>query len=219
GWDVPRIARAWAELMRRLGYPRYGAQGGDWGYAITRKLGIIDADHVAGIHLNSLITLPPDDPAQNAALTEDDRARLDQFPRAAAEMAGYQAIQQTRPQTLAYALTDSPVGQLAWIVEKFKEWTDSTDVPEDAVSRDRLLTNVTLYWLTRTAGSSADLYYERFHSAAAPHDQPSTTPTGVAVFRGDVALPVRRLAERENNIVYWSEHSPGGHFAAMEEPD
>src|SRR5262249_57801916 len=112
---------AGGEWMGGLGYPRYGAEGGDWGYAIPGEFGIIDAAHVAGIHLTSLITLPPDAPAENAAaLTEDDRARLDQFARAAAEMAGYQVIQQTRPQTLAYALTDSPVGQLAWIVEKFR---------------------------------------------------------------------------------------------------
>jgi epoxide hydrolase len=220
GWDVPRIARAWAELMRRLNYRRYGAQGGDWGYAITRELGIIDADHIVGVHLNTLITRPSADPAEEAALTEDDKARLAQFADAEPEMSGYQKIQATRPQTLSYALTDSPVGQLAWVVEKFKEWTDSTDeLPEDAVSRDRLLTNVMLYWLTATAGSSARIYYETFHTTTQPRLQPSTIPTGVAVFAGDVALPVRRLAERDNHIVHWSEFDRGGHFAAMEEPD
>lgn len=220
GWGVPRIARAWAELMRRLNYPRYGAQGGDWGYAISRELGIIDADHTVGVHLNTLITLPSNDVTENAALTHGDRARLAQFSRAQPEMSGYQAIQATRPQTLAYALTDSPVGQLAWVVEKFKEWTDSTDVPEDAVDRDLLLTNVMLYWLTRTAGSSAGLYYERLHPSSLPGvSGRSSTPTGVAVFTNDVALPVRRLAERDNQIVYWSEFDRGGHFAALEEPD
>jgi pimeloyl-ACP methyl ester carboxylesterase len=219
GWDVPRIARAWAELMRRLRYPRYGAQGGDWGYAISRELGIVDADHVVGVHLNSLITPPPADPADRAVLSADDHARLDRFARAEPEMSGYQKIQGTRPLTIAYALTDSPVGQLAWIVEKFKEWTDSRVVPGNAVPRDLVLTNVMLYWLTATAGSSAGLYYETFHPAAPPSPRPSTTPTGVAVFGGDVALPVRRIAANDNNIVHWSEYERGGHFAALEEPD
>jgi epoxide hydrolase len=220
GWDVPRIARAWAQLMRRLNYRRYGAQGGDWGFEIARELGIIDAAHVVGVHLSTMLTPPSADPAEQAALTEEDRARLAQFSRAEREMSGYEKVQETRPQTLSYALTDSPVGQLAWIVEKFKEWTDSRGgVPEDAVPRDRLLTNVMLYWLTATAGSSANLYYEHFHPTSPPHPNPSTTPTGVAVFAGDVSLPVRRIAERDNHIVHWSEFDRGGHFAAMEEPD
>ncbi|WP_329430060.1 epoxide hydrolase [Streptosporangium sp. NBC_01495] len=219
GWDVRRVARAWAELMRRLGYHRYGAQGGDWGHAITRELGVIDTGHVIGIHLNTLLTPPPSDPAEAAELTDDDKARLERMISAEPDMSGYAKIQGTRPQTLAYALTDSPVGQLAWIVEKFKEWTDSTDVPEDAVSRDRLLTNVMLYWLTATAGSSARHYWEAFHPSHPPRTEPLATPTGVAVFAADLARPVRRLAERDNNIVHWSEFDRGGHFAAMEEPD
>ncbi|WP_405147713.1 epoxide hydrolase [Sphaerisporangium sp. NBC_01403] len=219
GWDVHRVARAWAELMRRLGYDRYGAQGGDWGHAITRELAAIDTGHVVGVHLNTLLTPPPSDPAEAAGLTDDDRARLDRLVSAEPEMSGYAKIQGTRPQTLAYALTDSPVGQLAWVVEKFKEWTDRADVPEDAVSRDRLLTNVMLYWLTATAGSSARHYWEAFHPARPPRTEPLATPTGVAVFAADLARPVRRLAERGHNIVHWSEFDRGGHFAAMEEPD
>ncbi|MFG3022016.1 epoxide hydrolase family protein [Streptomyces sp. NPDC048254] len=219
GWDIHRVAKAWAELMRRLGYPRYGAQGGDWGHAITRELAAIDTDHVIAIHLNTLLTPPPTDPAEAAELTDDDRARLDRLTSAEPEMSGYAKIQGTRPQTLAYALTDSPVGQLAWIVEKFKEWTDSTEAPEDAVSRDRLLTNVMLYWLTATAGSSARHYWEALHPSHPPRTEPLDTPTGVAVFAADLARPVRQLAEREHNIVHWSEFDRGGHFAAMEEPD
>ncbi|MFD0967615.1 epoxide hydrolase family protein [Plantactinospora endophytica] len=219
GWDVGRVARAWAELMRRLGYARYGAQGGDWGHAISRELGILDAGHVLGVHLNTLLTLPSGDPAEAAALTDADRARLDRLLRAEPEMSGYARIQGTRPQTLSYALTDSPVGQLAWIVEKFKEWTDAADVPEDAVDRDLLLTNVMLYWLTDTAGSSANYYYEAAHPAGDQGPRRLTVPTGVAVFGGDVAAPVRRLAARDNNIVHWTEYDRGGHFAAMEEPD
>jgi epoxide hydrolase len=135
------------------------------------------------------------------------------------EMSGYMRIQATRPQTLAYALTDSPVGQLAWIVEKFKEWTDSDAVPEEAVARDDILTNVMLYWLTATAGSSARLYYEFRRSSTFDPPEPTTTPTGVAVFPADVARPIRRFAEQASSIVHWSEFDRGGHFAAMEEPD
>jgi microsomal epoxide hydrolase len=224
GWDISRIARAWSELMSRLGYRRYGAQGGDWGHAITRELGVIDGDRVIGIHVNTLLTPPPDDPAEAAMLTAEERARLDHLIEIEADMSAYARIQGTRPQTLAYALTDSPVGQLAWIVEKFKEWTDSARVPEDAVPRDRLLTNVMLYWLTRTAASSSRLYWDTFHPVTpAPHPVPppqaAATPTGVAVYARDHARPVRRLAERDNNIAYWAEYDRGGHFAAMEEPD
>jgi len=125
-------------------------------------------------------------------------------------------IQATRPQSIAYGLTDSPAFQLAWIAERFKDWTDSTDVPEDAVDRDQLLTNVMLYWLTGTANSSARLYYENLHAGFSPQ-QPGTTPTGVAVFAEDYAI--RRYAERGNNIVHWTEFDRGGHFAAMEAPD
>ena len=218
GWTVARIARAWAELMRRLGYSRYGAQGGDWGHAVSRELGIADREHVIGVHLNTLLTLPPSDPAETAALTEEDTARLRRLAEAEAEMSGYSKIQGTRPQTLAYGLTDAPVGQLAWIAEKFWEWTDP-DRREGAVSRDRLLTNVMLYWLTATAGSSARLYWDAFHPPTPPDTTPSTVPTGVAVFAADLARPVRRLAERDNNIVHWSEFDRGGHFAALEQPE
>jgi pimeloyl-ACP methyl ester carboxylesterase len=216
GWNVRRIATAWAHLMRRLGYERYGAQGGDWGSGISRDLGIIDPEHVAGVHLNMLLTFPPGDPSQ-MDLTDDEKGRLAGLTRFNRELSGYSAIQSTRPQTLAYGLTDSPAGQLAWIVEKFKDWTDSSEVPEDAVDRDQMLTNVMLYWLTGTANSSARLYHE-----AAPswgRVEKSATATGVAVFPRDISRPVRRFAEMNNNIVHWSEFDRGGHFAAMEAPD
>ncbi|MCS7482645.1 epoxide hydrolase family protein [Umezawaea endophytica] len=213
GWTVRRIATAWAELMARLGYDRYGAQGGDWGSMISRDLGIVDAEHVVGVHLNSLITIPTD----LDGLTPDELARLGKLRRFAEDMAGYQRIQGTRPQTLAYGLTDSPVGQLAWIVEKFKEWTGSEDAPEEAVDRDVLLTNVMVYWLTGTGGSSARIYKETLGSVN--EVEASTTPTALAVFPDDVALPVRSIAEKTNNIVRWTEFDRGGHFAALEEPD
>jgi pimeloyl-ACP methyl ester carboxylesterase len=216
GWNVRRIATAWAELMRRLGYERYGAQGGDWGSGISRDLGIIDPEHVAGVHLNMLLTFPPGDPSQ-MELTEDEKARLAMLTRFTEELSGYSVIQSTRPQTLAYGLTDSPAGQLAWIVEKFKDWTDSSERPEDAVDREQMLTNVMLYWLTGTANSSARLYNEA--AASWGRVEPSTTSTGVAVFPHDISMSIRRFAEQNNNIVYWSEFDRGGHFAAMEEPD
>lgn len=215
GWTVARIARAWAELMRRLGYTRYGAQGGDWGHAITLELAALNREQVIGIHLNTLLTPPPTDPADAAPLTPDDIDRLNSLIDAEQELSGYSKIQGTRPQTLAYGLTDSPAGQLAWIAEKFHEWAD----PDSSISPDRLLTNVMLYWLTATAGSSARLYYEAFHPSAPPSSPPSSTPTGVAVFAADLARPVRRLAERDHAIVHWSEIDRGGHFAALEQPD
>ncbi|WP_211304383.1 epoxide hydrolase family protein [Umezawaea tangerina] len=214
GWDVRRIAGAWAELMARLGYDRYGAQGGDWGSLVSRELGIIDAGHVVGVHLTMLLTFPT---GGVEGLTEDDLERLRAFRHFADDGSGYQRIQGTRPQTLGYGLTDSPVGQLAWIVEKFKEWTDSEDVPEDAVDRDLLLTNVMVYWLTGTAASSARLYKESAGSAG--RVEASTTPTAVAVFPKEVVRPVRSIAERTNRIVRWTELDRGGHFAAMEQPE
>jgi pimeloyl-ACP methyl ester carboxylesterase len=163
------------------------------------------------------IPFGPVDPAELATFTAAEKARLERLNRFLTDMNAYFQIQATRPQTLAYGLTDSPVGQLAWIVEKFKEWTHSSaELPENAVDRDHMLTNVMLYWLTGTAGSSARLYYENMHSGSWSQ-QPGTTPTGVAVFAEDVAI--RRYGERGNNIVHWSEFDRGGHFAAMEEPD
>jgi epoxide hydrolase len=207
--------------MARLGYQRYGAQGGDWGAFIAPELGRIDPEHVVGVHVNAatfgFIPFGPVGEEELATFTDAEKARLDRLNRFLSEMNGYFQISATRPQTLAYGLTDSPVGLLAWIVEKFKEWTDSSaELPEDAVDRDHMLTNVMLYWLTGTAGSSARLYYENLHGAAWGK-QPSPTPVGVAVFVEDVAI--RRYAEQGNNIVHWSEFDRGGHFAAMEAPD
>ena len=221
GWTTARVARAWAELMRRLGNARYGAQGGDWGAFVSPELGRIDADHVVGVHVNAatmgFIPFGPVEPDELASFTDAEKLRLDRLNRFQADGNGYFQIQATRPQTLAYALTDSPVGQLAWIVEKFKEWSyPSAELPEQAIARDRILTDVMLYWLTGTAGSSARTYYENMH-ASSWGQQPGTTPTGVAVFAEDVAI--RRFAERGNNIVHWSDFERGGHFAALEAPD
>ena len=216
GWNVRRIARAWDELMRRLGYQRYGAQGGDWGSGISRELGLAFPGHLVGVHLNTLYTPVPSGEADD--LTDDEKARHDAEQSFRSTGIGYLLVQATRPQTLAYGLTDSPAGQLAWITEKFGEWTDG-GLPDEAVDRDQLLTNVMLYWLTGTAGSSARLYYEGARTGAWDPPARSAAPTGVAVFPRDIAPPIRRFAELSNNIVHWSEFDHGGHFAAMEVPD
>lgn len=226
GWSTHRVAEAWAELMRRLGYDRYVAQGGDAGSVISLDLGRVDPEHVAGVHVNMLMTLPSGDPAELADLSQSDQARLARMARFDSDLSGYMRLQSTRPQTLSYGLTDSPVGQLAWIVEKFRDWTDSKKVPEDAVDRDLLLTIVTIYWLTRTAGSSAQLYYEdadslrRIGTADGAQPPPVTVPVGVAVFPHDILVPIRRLADRQlARITHWTEFGRGGHFAAMEQPE
>jgi pimeloyl-ACP methyl ester carboxylesterase len=219
GWGDGRAAAALAELMRRLGYEPYGVQGGDVGAFLGPLVGRAAADQVIGVHLNAHVTFPSDDPAELAELTPAERERLERFQNFQDDQGAYLQLQGTRPQTLAYGLTDSPAGQLAWIVEKFKEWSDpAAELPDDAVDRDRLLTNASIYWLTATGGSSANTYYERFHDASmwAPK-QRSTVPTGVAVFTTDVAIG--RFAERADTIVHWSEFDRGGYFAAMEAPD
>ena len=224
GWTARRVARAWAELMRQLGYDRYVAQGGDIGSGVSLDTALVDPEHVAGVHVNMLMTFPSGDPGELAGLSEQDGARLGRMARFDAELSGYMKLQATRPQTLSYALADSPVGQLAWIAEKFREWTDSDKVPEDAVSRDRLLTLVSIYWLTRTAGTSAAIYYEDAGKLkdilAGVLPPPTTVPLGVACFPEDIFLPLRGLAERDHgNIVHWSEFDRGGHFAALEQPE
>jgi epoxide hydrolase len=218
GWSAGRVGRAFAELMSRLGYDRYGAQGGDEGAIISPDIGRAAPDHVVGVHVNAasvgFMPFPPLEESELAELSDSERARVERIAEYMDDGSGYASIQSTRPQTLAYGLTDSPVGQLAWIVERFQEWTHA-ELPEDAVDRDRMLTNVMLYWLTGTAGSSANSYYEDKHSGAWP--QPSGVPTGVAAFAEDISI--RRYAEQSNHIVHWSDFDTGGHFAAMETPD
>ena len=218
GWTTRHIAGAWAELMDRLGYERYGAQGGDTGSFISRHLGLLDAEHIAGIHLNFLFTFPTGDPAEMEGLSEKELERLALLDRFNTELSGYYAVQSTRPQTLAYGLTDSPVGQLAWIVDIFKEWTDNTGNLDEAIDRNRMLTDVMLYWLTETARSSADVYKE--DAADWGDTEVLDLPLGLALFPKEIGQPIRAWAERDNtNIIHWSEFERGGHFAAMEEPD
>ena len=223
GWAMARTTRAWAELMARLGYDRYGAQGGDIGAGITGMLAGVDPGHLAGIHLNSdplavgAVALPPAEQADAAAVTDAHRATLARMRQFQADGLGYLHLQTTRPQTIAYALNDSPVAQLAWIAEKFREWTDpAAELPEDAVDRDRLLTNVSLYWFTGSGASAAQFLYEAAHAHEWPG--PSEVPQGWAVFAATDDL-VRRLIDPEEKLAHWSEFDRGGHFAAMETPD
>ena len=219
GWNVRRIAEAWASLMAALGYARYGAQGGDWGSFVSRHLADVDRAHVCGVHLNMWPAAPSGADGELDALSDREKAHL---ARAADYMktgAGYVAIQSTRPQTLAYGLNDSPAGLLSWIVEKFHAWTDNNGVVDEAVSRDALLTNVAVYWFTGTAGSSARLYYESITAGAVRPAPITDIPVGVGDYPQEIMAAPRRLVERDNNVVHWNELPRGGHFAAMEEPD
>ena len=222
GWTHARIARAFTELMRRLGYQRYGAQGGDAGAFIAPEMGRIDPAHLIGVHVNALVQIPSLPQILLGLLTfsKVERQRLARFKNYRDDMMGYMQIQATRPKTLAYGLTDSPVGQLAWIVEKFKEWTDpKAALPEDAVDRDRILDNVSLNWFAAAAGASANLYYEVMHDPASSKRKPkNSVPTGVAVSPTQ-DVTIHRWAQRENNIVHWTDLERGGHFAALEVPD
>ncbi|WP_344839283.1 epoxide hydrolase family protein [Actinocorallia longicatena] len=213
GWTTTRTAAAWDVLMRRLGYEAYGAQGGDLGAFVSPELGRFPG--CLGVHVNAaswgFIPQGEVSEAERATLTDLERERLDGLAAFKADGRGYFEVQATRPQTLAYALSDSPVGQLAWIAEKFHEWAG----PTSAIDPDWLLTNVSLYWFTRTAASSARMYYENMH-ATSWDPSPLTTPTAVSAFAGDVS--VRRYADRTHKITQWADHPTGGHFAALESP-
>jgi pimeloyl-ACP methyl ester carboxylesterase len=219
GWNVGRTASAWAELMRRLGYTRYGAQGGDLGALLSPEMGHADPEHVVGVHVNAatvgFIPWGEVDPAELATFSDEERARLARVQRFLTEGNAYFQVHATRPQTIAYSLTDSPVGQLAWAVDRMAEWVHGP--LEDALTPDQILTNVMLYWITRTGGSAARMYFENMHAAADWGRPPSATPVGVAAFAEDVAI--RRYGEQGNTIVHWSDFERGGHFAAMEAPD
>jgi pimeloyl-ACP methyl ester carboxylesterase len=219
GWGVDRIAAAWALLMDRLGYARYGAQGGDWGSAVTSALGAHDPVHCAGIHVTLAMGSRP--PAADDTGTEPGPDEAQALQRAKFYNdwdAGYSKQQATRPQTLGYGLTDSPAGQAAWILEKFWAWTDHDGDPVHLLGRDALLDNLMLYWVTATATSSARLYWESF-GAGRRAVRPVTIPTGVAVYPKEIVPPVRRwMAQSHTDIRHWRVMPRGGHFAAFEQP-
>jgi pimeloyl-ACP methyl ester carboxylesterase len=216
GWDVRRIARAFIELMGRLGYLRYGAQGGDWGAQVATRVGAFDPEHCAAIHLNMPLAARPKDPGP---LTEEETADLAALAHLQAEESAYALEQATKPQTLGVALNDSPAGLLAWIVEKFRAWSDCDGHLENVYTREQLITNVMLYWVTQTAASSARLYWE-FKHAGSWGEAPESVgvPTGVARYPKEVLRLPRSWVERHYNVTHWAVMPRGGHFAAMEQP-
>ncbi|MGE0308239.1 MAG: epoxide hydrolase family protein [Acidimicrobiia bacterium] len=218
GWGLERIADAWATLMNRLGYARYGAQGGDWGSAVTSYLGIRDPQHCAGIHLNMLVGRP--DPSTFGDLTDEEQQVLASLKHYSDIDSGYAKLQCTRPQTIGYALADSPAAQAAWIMEKFWAWTDCNGHPEKALSRDEMLDDITLYWLTDSGASSARLYWESAALIAGAPRPPVTVPTGFTKFPCEIMSSSRRWAQGDYpNITYWNHVDKGGHFAAFEQPE
>jgi pimeloyl-ACP methyl ester carboxylesterase len=213
GWGVERIADAFAALMARLGYDRYGAQGGDWGAMITSSIAVRDAAHLAGIHLNMPLVIP----TTTEDLTPQEQAALDGMTTYTTWENGYSTQQATRPQTLGYGLVDSPAGQAAWIVEKFYAWTDCDGHPEHVLTKDEMLDDVMLYWLPGTGASSARLYWESFK---APDFSPIEVPVGCSIFPKEIFRTSRRWAEgRYSDLRFWSEPEKGGHFAAFEQPE
>lgn len=215
GWSVERIARAWGVLMKRLGYDRFVAQGGDWGSAITRSMAVQKVPGLVGIHLNMVICFPPEDEDFSDPIARDARDVAEAHKLTGL---GYSTQQSTRPQTLGYALADSPVGQAAWIYEKFQAWTDNGGEPEDALTRDAMLDTIMLYWLTNSAASSARLYWESFRTAFA--STPISLPVACSIFPAEIRRPPRRWAERVfSDIIYWNRAPHGGHFAAFEQPE
>jgi pimeloyl-ACP methyl ester carboxylesterase len=218
GWSRTRVGEVWASLMEELGYERYGVQGGDIGGAVSPAVARAASDRVVGVHTNGGPSLPPypvpEEELKTLTPLEQDRiARIGEFLQ---KEIGYIAIQSTRPQTVAYGLVDSPVGQLAWIMDKFMAWTyPASTLPDAIIDRDRLLTNVMIYWLTGTAGSAAYVGYAQQEPWGTQLEN-SGVPTAVLAFAHDV--PVRRYAERDNTITRWTDVDHGGHFAALEEP-
>ena len=213
GWGVEKIAEAWETLVGRLGYDRYGAQGGDWGAAVTTQIGR-NRGHCIAIHLNMPMARPA---AGSGDLTEDEQQALAAFAEHRKWGTGYSKQQSTRPQTLGYGLVDSPVGQLAWIVEKFWAWTDCDGHPENVLSRDELLDNVMLYWVTGSGASSARLYWESFNRFVT--DGRVDLPTGVASFPKEILRTPRSWCENAFNITHWTTMPRGGHFGAFEQPE
>jgi pimeloyl-ACP methyl ester carboxylesterase len=215
GWKIERIGAAWAELMARLGYERYGAQGGDWGSFVTTSTAQADAAHVAGIHVQlPIVNLQPE---MLNDLTDREQDALGAAAHYDQWDSGYSKQQSTRPQTVGYGLVDSPAFLCAWIVEKFWSWTDCDGHPENALSRDDLLDNVTLYWLTATGASSARLYWESFRSV---NLDPLDVPAGCSIFPKEIFRPSRRWVEtRFKDLRHYNELDKGGHFAAFEQPD
>jgi pimeloyl-ACP methyl ester carboxylesterase len=220
GWDVGRVAETFAKLMARLGYARYGAQGGDWGSIVTSYLGLLDPQHVQGIHLNMVVAGPPQGVANPMeGVAPEEMQGLTDMGDFQKKETGYQQIQGSKPQTLGVALNDSPAGLASWIVEKFRTWSDCGGDVETRFSKDELLTNIMIYWVTETINSSIRLYCETMRAGRfAPAGKRIEVPTGCSIFPREIIRPPRRWAEAQYNVTQWTVHRSGGHFAALEEP-
>ena len=214
GWGVPKIAAAWEQLMLRLGYDRFGAQGGDWGSMVTQRIGVFHTDHLAGIHVNMPLVIPSTPPEEMTPMEQSAVAGLAHY---MTKDNGYSTQQSTRPQTVGYGLADSPVGQMSWIVEKFWAWTDCDGDPRYVLTADELLDNVMVYWLTNTAACSARLYWESFSDI---DFSPIEVPSGISIFPHEIFRCSRRWAEtRFTDLRHFNELERGGHFAAFEQPE
>ena len=219
GWNVGRTADAWATLMQRLGYERWGAQGGDWGAAITTAIGYRAPPGLLGIHLNMVMFQPTDN--ERAEATPDEQKMLDDAQRYDQQFSGYYKLQNTRPQSIGFGLADSPVGLAAWIYALFQDVSDSSGDPESVFSTDAMLDDIMLYWLPNTGASSARLYWEGMQEMmkGGMPSAPMPTPTGISMFPGEQIRLSRRWAERRfAKLVHFNEPKRGGHFAALEQP-
>lgn len=215
GWNADQIAKAWAELVRRIGYTRYAAQGGDWGAIVTTKFAQQRPADWAAIHLYFSQVFP--DPIPATGLSADEQRAVDGWKRFQAEDFGYFQRQMTRPQTIGYALADLPAGQAAWLYEQFRSWTDNNGEPESALTRDEMLDDITLYWLTDTAAFSARMYFE--NAASSPNLGIVDLPVGCSIFAHEIFRAPRSWAERVfPHLIYWNELDRGGHLAAFEQP-
>ena len=220
GLDVLSVGDMWAKLMsENLGYQRFGAQGGDWGASVTAKLGLSHGDKVVGIHSTSVTRPTPYLGPGTPELSEAEKGLLQQRENWMAAEGGYSHIQGTKPQTLSYGLNDSPAGLAAWIVEKYRTWSDCGGDVETRFTKDELLTTVTIYWVTQSIGSSTKLYYETLRKPwNLEKDEKIQVPCGIAVFPAEISVPPREWAERSYNVQQWTVMPSGGHFAALEEP-
>jgi pimeloyl-ACP methyl ester carboxylesterase len=214
GWGTQRIADAWDQLMARLGYSHYGAQGGDWGSQVSTALSVQHPEHVIGIHLNMVFAFPG--PAAVGELTDREREALAALDYHRRSGSGYAIEQSTRPQSLGYGLVDSPAGLCGWIAEKFWAWSDCDGDPANVFTREEMLDNIMLYWLPGTGASAARLYWESFGKRV---QDPVGVPAGASIFPKEIYRPSRRWAEAQfRDLRYWNELDKGGHFAAMEQP-
>lgn len=216
GWSVSRMSGVIAKLMARLGYTRYGAQGGDWGAGVSKWLGTYDADHVVGVHINFVTAGSPPDGDPYAGVSAEERRRHETRRAELDKHRAYSQIQGTRPQTLGFALNDSPVGLAAWIVDKFWAWSDHRGNLDNSFTKDELLTGVMIYWVTQTPASAARIYYEREFFGGG--GRAGRAPVGCVIFPKEISLPPRKWAEAQMNVVHWTEMPRGGHFAALEVP-